>query len=266
MSVNIKRALHLALSAPPFVYFVRAMYESRFRRNAGYFRGVYPDFASATAAAPRNRPLGYDHVDGGKMYWDRPIFPEDYALMYWIKSTLRERFNVLDFGGHAGWMFDAFNNIIGFQHDITWTIFDVPAVAAYGEQQNSRRKPPIPVFISDLSAAPQNLDILIASGSLQYVDTDFTETLRALHLPQHLILNQLPLHESKEFVTLQNISTAFCPYWIRNRTRFFASLEGTGYELVDLWTNPGKDCRIPTYPEHTRPAYYGAYLRRRRTC
>jgi hypothetical protein len=35
-----------------------------------------------------------------------------------------------------------------------------------------------------------------------------------------------------------------------------------GYELVDMWTNPGKLCIIPTYPRQTRPVYFGAYLRR----
>tara|TARA_R110002096_G_scaffold151427_5_gene314006 strand:- start:256 stop:1068 length:813 start_codon:yes stop_codon:yes gene_type:complete len=261
--MNLRRFIHIFGSTPPMVYVARLVYERRFRSVAGrgLFRGVYGDFAAAAAAAPSGIPLGYDHAAAAEMYAERPIFPEDYALLYWLRPLLASGARVLDFGGHAGGMFDAFGELQQWPTDLEWTIYDVPKVVAQGEARNAARVHPVSRFTSRLDEAPE-ADVLLASGSPQYCDEEFADSVLSLRkAPHHIIVNQVPLHDGEPFVTLQNIGTAFCPYWIRNRESFLRPLLDSGYELVDMWTNPGKECRIPTYPRVTRPTYFGSYLR-----
>lgn len=197
------------------------------------------------------------------MYSDRPIFVEDYAVLFWLRTLLQPGWRIFDYGGHAGGMFDAFRNVITLPAGVQWTIYDVPAAVRHGETLNAKRVQPLPSFTISMNSA-EHADIFLASGSPQYVDVDFSRTVLDLTArPAHLLINQVPLHEVHEFVTLQNIGTSFCPYWIRNLHRFFQPLLDNGYEMVNTWTNPGKECRIPTYPDYTRPTYYGAYLRRK---
>ena len=259
-----RRLIHMAASIQPSAYLVRALYERQFRSSTslGRFRGVYPDFASAVASAPTGRPTGYDHQAAGQMYSDRPVFPEDYAVLFWLVPLLQSGLRVLDFGGHAGGMFDAFRNLSSWPEGVSWTIYDVAAAVQHGIDLNASRPTPHPNFVTQLEDV-EAADLLLASGSLQYCDTSLPQILSELRaMPSDIIFNQIPLHETEEFVTLQNIGTAYCAYWIRNRGRFMQGLMQEGYELVDMWENPGKNCFIPTYPRQTRPVYFGAYLRR----
>ena len=259
-----RRLIHMAASIQPSAYLVRTLYERQFRSSTslGRFRGVYPDFATAIASAPSGRPTGYDHEAAGQMYSDRPVFPEDYAVLFWLTPLLQRGLSVLDFGGHAGGMIDAFRILPSWPKDVSWTIYDVEAAVRHGIDLNASRPKPQPNFVTQLEDA-DSAEVLLASGSLQYCDTSLPEILGELRsMPSHIIINQIPLHETDEFVTLQNIGTAYCAYWIRNRGRFMKSLMQAGYELVDMWENPGKNCFIPTYPRQTRPVYFGAYLRR----
>jgi len=249
---------------PPVVYAVRALYERRFCGSAGrgLFRGVYGDFQAAIAAAPSKMRTGYDHSLAAEMYADRPVFAEDYAVLFWLRPLLASGAKVLDFGGHAGGMFDAFGELLSWPEDLSWTIYDVPAVVERGEALYAERSGVRPRFIDDL-ARFDGADLILASGSPQYCDAEFAQTVLSLgERPSHVIFNQVPLCEGQQFVTLQNIGTAFCPYWVRNREAFLQPLLDQGYELVDMWSNPGKECRIPTYPRQTRPEYFGGYLRR----
>ena len=262
--MNIRRMVHWLASTPPLALVVRYLYERRFVKPAsrGRFRGVYDDFDAAISSAPRTLPVGYDHDEASRMYSSRPMFPEDYAVLLWLMPLLQGGARVLDFGGHTGGLFDLFRNLPNWPQGVAWTVCDVPAVVQRGLELNSSRSEPHPRFISQLEDAGP-AEVFLASGSLQYCDRTITETLARLPvMPDHIIINQTPLHEDLEFVTLQNIGTAYCAYWIRKREQFVQRVIDEGYELVDMWSNPGKLCMIPTHPRQTRPAYYGAYLRR----
>jgi putative methyltransferase (TIGR04325 family) len=263
--MNLRRSIHILGSTRPLVYLTRFLYERQFRSEAGrgLFRGVYRDFDAAIASAPSGNPIGYDHSAAAQMYEARPVFPEDYAVLFWLRPLLAAGVRVLDFGGHAGGLFDAVRGLVDLPADIEWTIYDLPAVVEHGLARNSSRRDPLPRFTSSLESV-MDADVMLASGSPQYCVAEFAGAVLSLREPpRHIILNQIPLHEGREFVTLQNIGTAFCPYWVRNREQFLKPLLAAGFDLVDMWTNPGKECRIPTYPRQTRPVYYGAYLRLR---
>jgi putative methyltransferase (TIGR04325 family) len=101
-------------------------------------------------------------------------------------------------------------------------------------------------------------DLLLASGSVQYVG-DLGEMLRGLQRPpKHLLINRLPLYDGPRFVTLQNEGPVFCPQYIFNRDEFVNSLGTAGYELVDVWDDPVDSAVIPFHV--TVVPYQGMYL------
>lgn len=249
---------------PPLLAADRWRYERAFAGNAyGAFRGVFETFAEAAASAPATRPLGYDNPLAAAMYADRPVFPEDYAVLFWLRSILEPGLVLFDYGGHAGGMYDAFARVLTLPEGFRWVIYDVPAVVEEGRRLSERKPRPHLSFTTDFAVA-READILLASGSLQYVDTPLAERLRELgRLPRHVLVNQVPLHDTREVVTLQNTATCYCPYRVFNRHAFLESLTHLGYELVDTWRNVAKGCFIPTYPDHSVEHYTGAYFRLR---
>lgn len=260
----MKSAIKAVLQLPGLVQLRRARYERKFRSPAmGHgFRGVYDSFAAALRSAPEPQRVGYDNENAAAMYVGRPVFPEDYAVLFWLSRLLRENARVLDYGGHAGSAFDAWSALLPLPAGTAWTVHDVPAVVEAGRRRNAQRTGVLPSFTTDFGAA-SGVDVLVASGSLQYVEQPLHERLAALaEKPRHLLINQLPVHPRDQFVTLQNIATCYCPYVIFHEGRFFDGLRSLGYRVVDTWTNPGKGCWIPTYPKHTAAPYRGALLAR----
>jgi putative methyltransferase (TIGR04325 family) len=258
----IKMAVKAMLQLPPLVQLRRVAYEREFRgiRAGHLFRGVYASFDEAARSAPASRPVGYDHEAPAAMYGDRPIFSEDYAVLFWLARLLGPGQRVFDHGGHAGSAFDAWMQVLPLPAGATWQIHDVPAVCDEGRRRNQRRTGVKPVFTTDFADA-SGAAILLASGSLQYIEQPLSERLAGLRAkPRYLLLNQLPVHPRLRYVTLQNIRTCYCPYVVFHDQAFFASLHALGYSVRHRWENPAKGCHIPTHPRHTAAPYVGALL------
>jgi putative methyltransferase (TIGR04325 family) len=257
-----KSTIKAILQLPPLVQLRRLRYERQFRgiRAGHLFRGVFPSFDEAARSAPASTPVGYDHDAPAGMYQDRPIFSEDYAVLFWLARVLGPGQRVFDHGGHAGSAFDAWVRVLPLPAGVTWQIHDVAAVCAEGRRRNEQRIGTKPAFTTDFADA-SGADVLLASGSLQYIAQPLAERLASLpRKPRHLLLNQLPVHPREQYVTLQNIRTCFCPYVVFHDDAFFASLRALGYTLRHRWENPAKSCHVPTYPRHTAAPYVGALL------
>lgn len=234
--------------------------------DANLFSGVYTSFAEAAAAAPKTKPLGYDNPGPAQMYRDvlEHVNARDYPLLYWLDRLLGGGArHVLDFGGHVGTKFYPFQRYLGAPADLRWTVCDVPAVTRAGEQLRATRPDGARLrFVTDVAEAA-DVDVFMAMGSPQYVETSLAELLARLARPApHLLLNGLPLYDGPDLVTLQSIGQAFCPYRFFNRQTFVAALQGLGYELLDAWSNPEKSARIPFENGANVAAYAGLYLRR----
>ena len=81
-------------------------------------------------------------------------------------------------------------------------------------------------------------------------------------LPQHVIVNKMPLYDGETFVTVQSTGRAFHPYRIYNRTDFVSSIESLGYRVVDDWTNREQHCEIPFTRGRDIDAYSGYFFER----
>ncbi len=105
-------------------------------------------------------------------------------------------------------------------------------------------------------------DLFMANGSLQYLEWELHEKLQALsRRPKYLIINMTPLHPNTKTITLNSIGTSFCPYHIRRESDFMEGLRSIGYELIDVWNNEEKKCRIAFESERSLSYYRGAIFK-----
>lgn len=242
-----------------------ADYEKTFETatDCHLFRGVYNNFQEAIDSAPSTKGIGYDHPEPASFYLDRieQIFASDYPVLFWLGSLLKPGCKVFDLGGHIGVGFYAYQKYLDYPEGLRWLVCDVEEVIITGKMLAERKRDPRIAFTTNYAEADGH-DVLFASGSLQYIEKSLAALLEPLSMkPAHLIINLLPVHDGKPFVTLNNIGAVFCPYHVFNKAELIASMRALGYECVDIWKNEEKRCAIPFYPEHSLDAYHGFYFR-----
>ncbi len=248
---------------------VKQVIKARFNRGfegdwAGSFRGVFSTFEQASLSAPGTKPLGYNHDAASEMYAERlrEVVASDYPVMFWLgKLMAGGARNLFDLGGHVGLACHAYQRYLDFPDDFSWTVYDVPAVRATGERLAGELSSRIsPRFTGD-TADGAGVDVLLSAGALQYIDEPrFDAYLASLkRLPRNILLSKIPLGHNPEFVTLQNIGTAYCPYRIFNDHEFVAGLKRLGYEVRDRWLN-AEGCNMALNPELSVPNYTGMLL------
>jgi putative methyltransferase (TIGR04325 family) len=190
------------------------------------------------------------------------LLPSDYPVLFWLGKALAESPSLLDIGGYVGISYYSYRDYLTYPENLEWVVHDVPAVTAAGveiaQHQDSRGLSFTNEITSELG--PRTV---LAAGSLQFMEENFSDLLvRMGALPKHLIVSKTPLTELPEFVTLQDLGPAVCPYRIFNRAKFIQSIEALGYRLVDSWANPDFRCRIPFHPDRNVPSYSGLYFNR----
>jgi putative methyltransferase (TIGR04325 family) len=243
----------------------RFEFEGHFARVSKWerlFRGVYENFDEATRNIPEGRKIGYDNEESATFLGHGGhITSSDYPMLFWLRPLLREGGRVFDFGGYLGISYYSYAKYVPYPDTLTWLICDVPAVVKAGADLAARKGSSHLRFTADFEEAA-GADVVIASGSLQFVPVPFAELLsRLTRKPEHLLINKTPLYDGPQFATLNSMGPAISPYWIFNQSQFFESLEKAGYEVVDSWQNPDLSCYIPYRPDRSVPAYSGAYLR-----
>ena len=236
--------------------------ERRFAQNSSenLFRGVFDSAEAATRSAPPTRPLGYDNPESAALYFGRMQHElYDYPAMFWLRRAFDAGLrSVFDVGGHVGIKFYAFREPVALPDDVSWLVCDVPAVIERGAKVAARRGVDRWLgFTSDYQRL-DGVDILFASGALQYLPFTLDEWLgRLARLPQRLVINTTPVHASLGYYTLNSIGTAFCPYRVVAEQPFIDAVQARGYRLVDRWTNPGKGLVLEAHPGHSLDHYSG---------
>ena len=250
---------------PPVRSLLKYEFNRRFATatSTNLFRGVFDNFEQAIVSAPKTKKIGYDNPEAAGMYRNRlhRVFPSDYPMLFWLSYLFKENSFVFDLGGHVGISYYAYKQYIEYPENLNWLIYDVPEVikagVAIAQQENSKGLN----FTTNFTDA-DGADILLASGSLQYIETPLSKSLPELtKKPKHILINMLPLYDGEKFVTLQSIGTVFCPYNIFNKTQFVDSICSVGYSLIDSWENVEKSCTIAFNPERSLDTYTGLYFR-----
>jgi putative methyltransferase (TIGR04325 family) len=246
---------------------VQSLLESKYKKKFsgnfyGGFWGVFETFEEAIQAAPKSKPLGYDDFELANEYKNKlpqTIQSYDYPIIFWLREIFNDNSTVFDFGGNVGIHFFLYEKYIKYPPYLQWTVCDVPAITKTGEELALQMKKELK-FTNNFEAANDN-DILIASGSLQYVVNFAGELSKLPNKPKHLLINRLPLYSGNQFVTLQNGGRVFYPQFVFNKEEFIDCLVEIGYELVDIWKDRTDRCWIPFPEEKSIPFYTGLYLK-----
>ncbi len=226
--------------------------------------GVYTTFDEAMRAASPYRPVGYDSADSAQWYLNKldSLLLEDYPVVYWLRSAFETGSrSVFEIGGHIGEAYYGFQRVLPYPDDLSWTLCDVPTIAAAGRKLAAERGVTNLKFVTD-TRHPDGADILLAAGALQYFEPKtLVDTLAAYRTrPRHILVNVTPVYDGPSFVTLQYIGSAYCAYRIFNRQEFVESLEAIGYRLVDAWRKE-RAFSIPGHPDKSFQHYSGFYFR-----
>lgn len=236
------------------------------RRNQNRYVGCFDSFDQARAAVPPRHKVGYDNAELASWYRERldRVFPDDYPLLFWLERLLPELTSIFDFGGHVGLHFHGWRKLMAWPERLIWTVCEVPAVVDAGKRLAGERGTPQLKFTTrpdDVAGA----DLFLASGSLQYLEPGFLPRLLegASGRPKHLLLNKLPVHPERDYVTLQDAHLTFHPYTVISRARLISSLEAVGYQLVDEWQSHELDCQVMLRPDLDVTAYTGAHFAQR---
>jgi putative methyltransferase (TIGR04325 family) len=246
---------------------LRGLYDYHFSTASGWqrmFNGVYGSFEEAIASAPKTKGIGYNNPQSAMMYVNgyRIVNSSDYPILFWLKSLLPGSDCVFDLGGNVGISYYSYQKYLAYPEGLTWLVYDVPEVLRKGIDIAAKEQAKGLSFSGSLSDA-NGVDILLANGSIQFVERPLSELLRELReKPTHLLINKTPVREGSQFVTLQALGTAYCPYYIFNRKQFVDSITAAGYELVDSWLNDDLSCHIPLQAQHSVNAYSGFYFRK----
>lgn len=238
-------------------------HERKFDRWPGAYRGVFPSFEAARAAAPNDK-FGYNRPELVNIYDHRldKAFPSDYPTLFWISRLLGEARSLFDWGGHIGVTFYAYQRYLQLPDGFRWRVCEMSEIVKAGAEL-AAKKGETRLSFTTVPAEASGFDILLAAGSLQFMEPSPASELERLpQKPKHLLLNKLPLYPGEDFVTLQNTIHSYNPCKVWNRERFVKSITDLGYQVVDSWETPDMSCQIPLYPDHSVAAYSGYYFRR----
>jgi putative methyltransferase (TIGR04325 family) len=245
--------------------------KSRFRRffNTGGYgglcSGVYDSYHEAASAAPKSLPLGYDNHGAALLYKERlsQVYPADYPMMFWLQKALKTKTERLcDLGGYVGISYYAYQPYISYPQKLDWQIVDLPHVIAVGRELASTRKDSKKLSFTDDFLKGDGSEILFTSGCLQYLEDSLAKMILTWkNRPKWVLVNQVPMHETDDFWTIQSIDAAFCPYHIQNKATFLADMKAIGYELLDTWDNIEKRCDLKFEQKYSNIRYYGAAFR-----
>lgn len=247
------QALHKLVDAlgnlPPLLQLRRREFERRFCRGVGHpFHGVYESFAAAEAAIPSFVPASYDNPAAASMYVGHlGIDDYDYPVLFWLQEALRLGMrSVVDVGGSTGIKFYAFREVLPMPAELSWRVVEVPAAVALGRELASKAGVASQLAFTSELADADGTDVLLASGSLQYLPRSLGEILASLpRKPRRVLVNTTPIHASRSFFTRNHIGTACCPYRVTARDAFLAEVAAQGYVLRTAWSNRGKSLRLP---------------------
>lgn len=237
-------------------------YLERFRSNnkdENLFWGSFDSFDAARAAIPRGAEAGYDSDDAALSLYSHQVYSWDYAPLFWMSDALNSGHrSVFDLGGHVGIKYYAFKRITTYPAELQWTVCDVPAVARAGEKLARERGVDGQLhFCTDYRFA-SGVDVLMLSGSLQYLPEQMKDILGALPIkPRRIILNITAGHSDRTIYTLNSIGQAQCPYRVQLQDEVLTEIHEAGYRRRDVWRNDGKPIHIPFVEGGDGAFYFG---------
>ncbi|MBB6142934.1 putative methyltransferase (TIGR04325 family) [Silvibacterium bohemicum] len=228
------------------------------------FKGVYASYAAAQAALPAGAFHGFDHASVAEYFVDTHMVfnPSDYPVVFWLSKLMKSGDLLFDFGGGVGQSFYLYQRFLPFPERTHWLVCEVEALARRGGQLAEENHAPNLEFTTSFSQAC-GAAVLMTTGVLQYVEAELPSLLASLSkLPEHVLVNRVPMYSGKTYYTVQHSLHSFAPYKVSNLESFVVNMEELGYEKVDQWYL-SRSLKIPFHPAQSVPFYHGFYFRLR---
>jgi putative methyltransferase (TIGR04325 family) len=230
----------------------------------GLHFGVFDSFAAAREYGARHGVAA--HYDMDHTWWlgvQSSVHLHDYPTLYWLNRVLAEGSKIADLGGSVGVSYYACKTFLSVHASIEWLVCELPHVVEKGRALARERGANALHFTESFQDFEAH-DVLLAAGALQYVDPTIKELLQTLRRPpRYLLINRIPVHESKAYVTLQNTGCAIAPSHVFNKKVFQSELQSLGYETLDEWSCPYHSISIPLHPDHSVSEFKGFFFERR---
>ncbi len=248
-------------------WLIRPFYGSLFSypyHDGNAYHGIYASFSEALAAAPASRPSNYNIADAANLYRSRmaQITPSDYPIVFWLSRLIEQDMrNIGDLGGHIGVNYYGFQRCLDYPQNLCWKVHDVPSVMSAGQKWALENDPSKRLsFIEDKDQL-DGIDILISNGALQYLDYTLPELIDQLKQPPaHILISLTPMHQSREYITLQNLGIAVCPYRVMHKDGLINEMAKRGYQLRDQWSSYERQLRVPYHQQFDIDCYQGMYF------
>jgi putative methyltransferase (TIGR04325 family) len=232
-------------------------------QNGPRYRGVFKTYEAALAALPKGKLHGFES-DSVPEYYEKHLLafnPGDYPVLFWMQQELRPNDTVFDFGGGLAQCFYAYQELMQFPGGVRWLVCDVESLTKRGQELAQRRQVKNLHFTTDRQQG-SGTAFFLTNGALQYVPEDLSEILSKLpELPQHVVVNRVPMYEGDSYYTIQSSAHSFSPYRIFSLQRFTAQLKDLGYAVAGEWKLP-RSLHVQFHPELYVSNYRGFYFRR----
>ena len=265
LAQGIREFLEGPLARPALMRWRRKQFLSA--EGATCYFGVFPSFEQARRSLPVSSAFDTEALTEEYVsVRTRKVFAYDYPVLWWLARAFKNsNLNVLDIGGSVGVHFYAYQKFLELPKGLLWTIAELPAVARIGKRLAQERQAKALVFKTDLHDAVtcSDADIWMAAGSLQYLEHPSVPDLlhRSRKLPEHILLNKLPLYGGATFVTTQNLGCrCFSPVHVFNRNEFIDSIVSEGFQLKDEWPVHERAMYLPGFSQRSFPSFSGLYF------
>jgi putative methyltransferase (TIGR04325 family) len=227
------------------------------------WRGIYASFDEAQAVIPAGRSIGYNSQEAAAIFRTYPVLrkrPTDYVTAFHLQPLLKQDVRIFDFGGSVGIAYYVNQQYLPFPAGLNWLVCDVPAIVEVGRERALKEQSEGLEFTTEFGDA-DGTDVMLTSGSLQFVKEPLAGKIAALSMPPpYLLINRIPVWEGEHYYTVHQVGDFFCPYQVFNRQEFIASLARIGYRLVDDWECPESTLSIRLKPGRRLQNYQGFYF------
>jgi len=223
-------------------------------RRPPRFSGVFTTRDEALSSLPADQRSAYDSDGVAEVNFTAMIqrMAWDYPVIHWIRETTlkkqKKELSILDAGGHMGTKYISFADLLPVD-DMVWSVYDLPSIIRTARSYQATGKVPGNIRFIDHPREAGEVDLLLASGLLQYLDIPLASLVDQLAVPpRYILLNKVAVRDGDSIVTLEKIGKVLVPYHTRSKSAFESELSGMGYRILDTWPIPDLSHRISTHP------------------
>jgi putative methyltransferase (TIGR04325 family) len=159
------------------------------------------------------------------------------AILHALGTGKRSRLHVLDFGGGMGVHYLTLRHLLPVDHEVRWTVCETRAAARTGHEHFANEELD---FIDDLDRVGSPVDLVFASGALQYTEAPSRYFERLASLASHVVLNRTPfINAATDVLTLQSVTrdgyAVRLPVWLLSSGQWLDHFKRAGLTIALRW-------------------------------